>query len=109
MDKCQREHLIQINGMINAGNSGGPLLNSHGEVIGVITAKFVPLLVEVDKLLEILKQIPQFPSEVVIGQIDFSKFVNLMIQALSTISGSLRLVQVGTGYAVPTKLLERRR
>jgi len=101
--KCE---LLQINGMINLGNSGGPVFKSGSKsVIGVVTAKFVPLLREIDKLNEILKSIPQFPSEVAVGQIDFSKFVNLMIQALRSISGSLRLVQVGTGYAVPTNLL----
>lgn len=101
-----RCRLLQINGMINSGNSGGPVFLAGGtEVIGVITAKYVPLLREVDKLLEILRSMPQFPSEVAIGQIDFSKFVNLTMQAFLTISGSLRLVQIGTGFAVPIDLL----
>lgn len=111
------EHLIstpsckvyQINGMINSGNSGGPLVAIDGTVLGVITAKYVPLLLEVDKLLKILKEMPQFPSEVGIGKIDFSKFVNMMIASLKVIAGSLRLVQVGTGYAVPISLLTQRR
>ena len=63
------------------------------------------LLEQVDKLLEILRAIPQFPSEVIIGSIDFARFVNLNVQALTTVAGSLRLVQVGTGYAVPIELL----
>lgn len=107
--KAPRCRLLQINGMINSGNSGGPVFELGGtKVVGVITAKHVPLLQEIDKLREILRSIPQLPSEVGIGKVDFSKFVNLMLQALLTVSGSLRLVQVGTGYAVPIEFLPKK-
>lgn len=103
--KCR---VLQINGMINAGNSGGPVFKVGGtEVIGVVTAKNVPLLKEIDNLRDILRNIPQFPSEVGIGNVDFSKFVNLTMRALRSVSGSLRLVQVGIGYAVPIDLVPK--
>lgn len=105
--RTPRCKLLQINGMINSGNSGGPVLISGGlEVVGIVTAKYVPLLLEIDKLRDILRSVPQFPSEVGIGKVDFSKFVNLMIQALLSVSGSLRLVQIGIGYAVPIDLFD---
>lgn len=101
-----RCRVLQINGMINSGNSGGSVFRvGSTKVVGIVTAKYVPLLREIDNLRDILRSIPQFASEVGIGKIDFSQFVNLTVRALRSVSGSLRLVQVGTGYAVPIDLL----
>lgn len=104
LPKCD---VVQIAGMINYGNSGGPLLDANGAILGVITAKYVPLLREIDKLRQDLEKIPQFPRDVAIGQIDFSAFVNLTIKSMWQMAAVLRLVQVGTGWAVPSKFFDR--
>lgn len=103
--RCQ---LVQVAGMINNGNSGGPLLDAaESRVIGIITAKYVPLLREIDRLAQQLEAIPQFPRDVSIGQIDFSAFVNVTIRSMWQIAVVLRLAQVGTGWAVPAQYFAR--
>ena len=100
--------LIQISGMINYGNSGGPLLDAlDGCIIGVITAKHVPLLTEIDKLETSLRGIPQIPSDVTVGKVDFAKFVNLTVRSMWQLATVLRLVQVGTGWAVPAQFFAK--
>lgn len=52
--------MLQINAAINAGNSGGPLFNTHGEVIGINTYSITD-------------------SQGIFGAIDISEFKSFMV------------------------------
>jgi len=47
---------VQTDSAVNPGNSGGPLLNLQGQVIGVVSAKMVGIAVEGMGFANILNQ-----------------------------------------------------
>ncbi|GAG94447.1 unnamed protein product, partial [marine sediment metagenome] len=59
------EDLIQTDAAINSGNSGGPLINIYGEVIGINTAIYAPtgiftgvgFAIPINKVKQLLNQV----------------------------------------------------
>lgn len=85
------EDLIKIDSSVNNGNSGGPLFNVEGEIIGVINTKMGRL----SKFLEdVEKAKPQAFMQ--IGGIDPVKTIQEMLRQMS------RDLNLGIGYAIPT-------
>lgn len=84
--------LIKINSSVNNGNSGGPLLNLNGEIIGVVNAKL-------GSLSEFLKQVESKKSNIRIqlGTIDPIEVIQQMIREMR------KNLNLGIGYAIPSK------
>lgn len=105
--------VIQIDGSINGGNSGGPLLNSEGKVIGIVTRAVTGLIEEQFKLLiqslrdnQIALQGAQ--SVMSIGPIDPIQAIRVSQAAMEQIAVNLhRSANVGIGYAYSSEHILR--
>lgn len=86
---------IRINSSINNGNSGGPLFNINGNVIGIVNAKM-------GSLSNYLKNVKEMESNYVIkiGGLDA---VSTIKELLSEMERNLNL---GIGYAISTEYLK---
>ena len=70
--QTQTRSIIQIAGVVEQGNSGGPLLDSEGRVVGVVFAKAVQdevgYVIPVDRVREILRAAGQSTEAVPTGE-----------------------------------------
>ena len=83
--------LIKIDTSVNNGNSGGPLLNKNGEIVGIVNAKLGDLS---NFLKEVEKAKPG--AHITIGGIDPVATIQQMLREMS------RNLNLGIGYAIPT-------
>ena len=83
--------LIKINTSVNNGNSGGPLLNLRGEIIGVVNAKL-------GSLSKFLKSVEQHKPEayMIIGGLNPVEVIQQMLREMQ------QNLNLGIGYAIPT-------
>ena len=85
-------NLYQVDGSINNGNSGGPLINKEGKVIGIITSKYS----EFDGLLSEILDLGEMHGISISnekGSLDIGKTFHNILQLMRT------HVNVGIGHA----------
>jgi len=83
--------LIKIDTSVNNGNSGGPLFNKNGEIIGIVNLK----LGSFSKFLDNVEN-SQSNTYMSIGGIDPIKTIKQMIKEMKI------NLNLGIGYAIPT-------
>jgi S1-C subfamily serine protease len=102
--------VIQIDARVNRGNSGGPLFNDKGEVIGIVTMKYVPFLNKIDELRSYVNSIPQYSSfnlKIPHINISLTEFIDNVHNATRHMTQALDIVQVGIGWVIPIHFSSR--
>ncbi len=82
--------LIKIDTSVNNGNSGGPLFNTRGEIVGVVNAKLGRLSAFLES---IEKQKPK--ASMMISGVDPVQVIQQMIREMQ------QNLNLGIGYAIP--------
>ena len=106
--------VIQIDGSINGGNSGGPLINSEGKIIGIVTRAVTGLIDEQFRLLidafhTNQKALQGVQGLMRIGTIDPIQAFRVSQSAMEQIAKNLyRSANVGIGYAYSSEHILRR-
>ena len=85
---------IKIDSSVNHGNSGGPLFNSNGELVGIINAKK-------GNLSDFLTQVESLQMQVAInlGGVDPMQVIKQLIKEMKS------NLNLGIGNAIPTRII----
>ncbi len=99
-------NLLQIDASINRGNSGGPVFTRDGQLVGIVSMKYIPYLDQIDELGTFVRNIPVAASNGIgFGSISWGAYFNFVNDSLKRISDALMIVQVGIGWAIPVNYL----
>jgi len=69
---------IQIDARVNQGNSGGPIFTNEGEIIDIVTMKYIPFFEKIQEIRNYVNSIPFIQGDILLPGSSFSitKFIN---------------------------------